>query len=121
MSAFMRALLGAILGGWVCWSVPAGADTLGAQAGDRLDPIVVTAKKRQDRVADDVLTENVQVALHSNPYFNDEHVTVTIKNGVVTLQGIVFDDWDVRTAIRIARKIAGVRRVVTDFYVPDGT
>jgi osmotically-inducible protein OsmY len=121
MAAFIRALLGAILGGWVFfWSTPAGADTLGAQAGDRLDPIVVTAKKRQDRVADEVLTKNVQVALHSNPYFNDEHVTVTIKNGVVTLEGIVFDDWDVRTAIRIARKIAGVRRVVTDFYVPDG-
>jgi osmotically-inducible protein OsmY len=120
MASVIRALLGAILGGWVFfWSTPAGADPLGSQA-DRLDPIVVTAKKRQDRVADEVLTKNVQVALHSNPYFNDEHVTVTIKNGVVTLEGIVYDDWDVRTAIRIARKIAGVRRVVTDFYVPDG-
>jgi osmotically-inducible protein OsmY len=120
MASLIRVSLGAILGGWVCWSTPAGADPLGVQAADRLDPIVVTAKKREDRVADEVLTKNVQVALHSNPYFNDEHVTVTIKNGVVTLEGIVFDDWDVRTAIRIARKIAGVRRVVTDFYVPDG-
>jgi hypothetical protein len=118
--SFIRVLLGAILGGWVCWSAPAGADTPAAPAADRLDPIVVTAKKRQDRVTDEVLTKNVEVALHSNPYFNDEHVTVTIKNGVVTLEGIVFDDWDVRTAMRIARKIAGVRRVVTDFYVPDG-
>jgi osmotically-inducible protein OsmY len=121
MASFIRVLLGAILGAWVFWSAPTGADTLGAQGVDGLDPIVVTAKKRQDRVADEVLTKNVQVALHSNPYFNDEHVTVTIKNGVVTLQGIVFDDWDVRTAIRIARKITGVRRVITDFYVPDGT
>jgi hypothetical protein len=119
-NSFIKALLGAILAGWVYWSTPAGADPLGAAAVDHLDPIVVTAKKRQDRVADEVLTKNVQVALHSNPYFNDEHVTVTIKNGVVTLEGIVYDDWDVRTAIRIARKIAGVRRVVTDFYVPDG-
>jgi osmotically-inducible protein OsmY len=121
MASFIRALPGAILGGWMfwSWSTPAGADTLGAQS-DRLDPIVVTAKKRQDRVADEVLTKNVQVALHSSAFFNDEHVTVTIKNGVVTLEGIVYDDWDVRTAIRIARKIAGVRRVVTDFYVPDG-
>ena len=86
---------------------------------DRLDPIVVTAKKRQDRVADEVLSKRAG-CLALNPYFNDEHVTVTIKNGVVTLEGVVFDDWDVRTAIRIARKIAGVRRVVTDFYVPDG-
>jgi hypothetical protein len=115
-----KVLIGAMLGAWVCWATPAGADTPSAPALDRLDPIVVTAKKRQERVADEVLTKSVQLALHSNPYFNDEHVTVTIKNGVVTLEGIVFDDWDVRTAIRIARKIAGVRRVITDFYVPDG-
>jgi hypothetical protein len=119
MVSLIRALPGAILGGLICWCMPAGADTPAAPA-DRLDPIVVTAKKRQDRVADEVLTKNVEVALHSNPYFNDEHVTVTIKNGVVTLEGIVYDDWDVRTAMRIAKKIAGVRRVVTDFYVPDG-
>jgi BON domain len=120
MVSFTGALPGAILGGLLCWCMPAGADTPGAPAAVRLDPIVVTAKKRQDRVADEVLTKNVEVALHSNPVFNDEHVTVTIKNGVVTLEGIVYDDWDVRTAIRIARRIAGVRRVVTDFYVPDG-
>lgn len=87
----------------------------------RLDPIVVTAKKRADPAADESTRRHVEAALHSDAFFYDEHVTVTIKNGVVTLQGIVFDDWDVRSAVRIAKKIPGVRRVVTDFYVPDGT
>jgi osmotically-inducible protein OsmY len=38
----------------------------------------------------------------------------------LTLEGIVFDEWDVHQAIRIAKKIAGVKRVITDFYIPDG-
>jgi osmotically-inducible protein OsmY len=78
-------------------------------------------KKRADPAMDERTRLHVEEALHSDAIFNDEHVTVSIKNGIVTLQGIVFDDWDVRTAVRIARRIPGVRRVVTDFYVPDGT
>jgi len=77
-------------------------------------------RKRPEPVPDDVLTGRVQAALKSEPFFYDEHVTVSIKNGVVTLEGIVFDEWDVHRAMRIARKIAGVKRVVTDFYIPDG-
>ena len=111
----------AILAGLLCWASSVSADNADAPAVGRLDPIVVTAKKRPEPVADEVLTKRVQAAMHSNAYFNDEHVTVSTKNGVVTLEGVVYDDWDVRTAMRIARKIAGVRRVVSDFYVPDGT
>jgi hypothetical protein len=114
------ALPGAVLGGWLCGATPVCADVPASPAASRLEQIVVTAKKHPVSVPDEVLTKEVQVALKSNPFFLDDHVTVTIKNGVVTLEGVVFDDWDVRTAIRIARKIAGVRRVVTDFYVPDG-
>ena len=99
----------------------ARASTPAAPPVGRLDTIVVTAKKRYDRAADEKLTQQVAAALHDDAFFYDEHVTVTVKNGVAYLEGIVFDDWDVRTAIRIARKISGVRRVVTDFYVPDGT
>ncbi|HME41059.1 MAG TPA: BON domain-containing protein [Steroidobacteraceae bacterium] len=98
-------------------SVNAGAPAA-SPAG--LDPIVVTAARRLEPVADAVLTRKVETALHADPFFNDEHVTVTVKNGVALLEGIVFDEWDVRNSIRIAKRIAGVRRVVTDFYVPDG-
>jgi len=104
-----------------CVAVPAAAQNAAAPSMDRLEPIVVTARKRPDPAADEKTRRQVEQALHSDRFFYDEHVTVTIKNGVVTLQGIVFDDWDVRTAMRIARKTPGVKRVVTDFYVPDGT
>jgi hypothetical protein len=118
-NSYVGALPGAVLGGWLCWATPVCADVPDSPAAaSRLEQIVVTAKKVS--VPDEVLTKEVQVALKSNPFFLDDHVTVTIKNGVVTLEGVVFDDWDVRTAVRIAKKIAGVRRVVTDFYVPDG-
>jgi hypothetical protein len=116
----VRVLTAAMLGAWICWLTPARADNPPAPAVGRLDPIVVTAKKRADPVADEVLTRRVEAALHAEPFFNDDHVTVTIKNGIVTLEGVVFDDWDVRIAMRAARRIPGVKRVVTDFYVPDG-
>jgi hyperosmotically inducible periplasmic protein len=117
---FVKALLGAIPAALLCWPNPAAADNAAAQAAGELDAIVVTAKKRPDPVADEVLTKKVEAALLADPYLLDDHVTVTTKNGIVTLEGIVFDEWDVRMAMRIARKTAGVRRVVTDFYIPDG-
>jgi osmotically-inducible protein OsmY len=83
----------------------------------RLEAIVVTAKKRSDPVADEVVTLHVATALHSDPYFYDAHVTVTVSNGVVTLSGIVFDDWDLRDAIRISRRIAGVKRVINELEI----
>jgi osmotically-inducible protein OsmY len=81
---------------------------------------VVTAKKLADPAVDEAVRKDVEIALHSDPFFYDEHVTVTTKNGVVTLTGIVFDDWDLRAAIRIARRIAGVRRVVNDLEIKLG-
>jgi hypothetical protein len=113
-------LFGALIVGLACCGSKARAGTPTAPPMGRLDTIVVTAKKRYDPAVDEKLGQQVTAALHNDAFFYGEHVTVTVKNGVAYLEGIVFDDWDVRTAIRIARKIAGVRRVVTDFYVPDG-
>jgi osmotically-inducible protein OsmY len=58
--------------------------------------------------------QHVETAMQSDRYFLDEHVTVTVKDGVVMLTGIVFDEWDLRTARRIAKRIPGVKRVVND-------
>jgi osmotically-inducible protein OsmY len=69
---------------------------------------------------DEVLKEQVETVLHDDPYFFGEHVTVTIRNGVATLQGIVFDDWDLRNAIRLSRKVPGVKRVVNDLEIKLG-
>jgi BON domain len=118
--SIVMALPAVVLGGWICWAPVVCADNSSSPADERLEQIIVTARKRPQPVPDEVLTGRVQAALKADPFFYDEHVTVTIKNGVVTLEGIVFDEWDVHKAIRIAKKIAGVRRVVTDFYIPDG-
>jgi osmotically-inducible protein OsmY len=103
-----------------CPASLARADGVTAPANTRLDAIVVTAKKRSDPAADEKMEQQVEEALHSDAFFYDEHVTVTIKNGVATLEGIVFDDWDLRQAMRIARKVPGVRRVVNDLEIKLG-
>lgn len=98
----------------------ARAEKVTAPANTRLDEIVVTAKRRFDPAADEKTKQQVEEALHSDAFFYDEHVTVTVRDGVATLRGIVFDDWDLRQAMRIARKIHGVRRVLNDLEISQG-
>jgi osmotically-inducible protein OsmY len=98
-------------------AVLARAEKVTAPASTRLDEIVVTAKRRSDPVADERMKEQVEEALHSDAFFYDEHVTVSIKDGVATLRGIVFDDWDMRQAMRISKRVAGVKRVVNDLEI----
>ena len=85
-----------------------------------LDSIVVKGKRRADPAVDEAVRREVATALHDDPYFYDGHVTVSVVNGVVTLEGIVFDDWDLRTAMRIARRMAGGRKVVNDLEIKLG-
>jgi osmotically-inducible protein OsmY len=101
-------------------AIAARAEKVNAPGNTRLDEIVVTAKRRSDPVADEKMKEQVEEALHSDPFFYDEHVTVTVNNGVATLHGMVFDDWDLRIAVRISRKIPGVKRVVNDLEIMVG-
>jgi osmotically-inducible protein OsmY len=114
----LGACLGAVLGG-IVWASPLCAEAVprAAQPAKSLDTILVTAQRR---AADEEVRGQVESALHADPFFNDEHVTVTIKNGVVTLHGIVFDEWDLRVVKRIARRIPGVRRVVDDLEIKLG-
>lgn len=109
-------LLGAIFGTLAYWPNLTRADTKVVQPVERLAPIVVTAKRRPVMVADDVLKEQVETALHDDPYFPDMHVDVTVRNGVAYMEGVVYDYSDEVDAKRIAKRIAGVKRVVTDFY-----
>jgi BON domain-containing protein len=103
-----------MVGGLICSATLAGAQNVSLPNAGRLEPIVVTAKRHSDPVADEKMKTQVEEALHSDPFFYDEHVTVTVENGVATLRGMVFDDWDMRQAMRISRRIAGVKRVVND-------
>jgi osmotically-inducible protein OsmY len=63
-------------------------------------------------MADDELRKHVKTALHADPYFYDEHVTLSVENGSVVLSGFVFSDWELQDVLRIAGKAAGNSSVV---------
>jgi hypothetical protein len=111
----LRAILGAAIG--IVFLSPAPARDLSGPAAP-LDTVVVTAKRIG--VSDAVVTRQVETALQANPYLYDGHITVTVKDGVVTLRGMVLDEWDLRMAMRVSRKITGVKRVVNDLEMELG-
>jgi osmotically-inducible protein OsmY len=103
---------------------PAGfAAQAGAQDAPALNQSAsLTAPSTQsaDSNADEKLVKRVKDALHSDPYFYDEHVTVSVENGAVVLHGFVSSEWDLRDAIRIASKAAGDRRVLDNLSIQLG-
>ena len=116
---WFSAALSAALMAVVSWGYPAKAG-VPASADRKLNEVVVTAKRQPDRAADARLQVQVESALAADFYFNSNHVSVTVLNGVATLHGIIFDDWDLRNAIRISRRIPGVKRVVNDLEIKLG-
>ena len=68
-------------------------------------------------VAAGELAQRVKTALHADPYFYDEHVTVSVEQGDVVLRGFVLSSLDLQDAIRIARKAAGDSRVVDNLAI----
>jgi hypothetical protein len=78
-----------------------------AASGQDLREIVVTAKR-----SDEAMAAKVEAALKQNPYIFSDHVTVTAKNGVVTVGGLVNDLNDLLAILRVARRAAGKGRVV---------
>jgi hypothetical protein len=89
---------------------------VGAGGFPVLKEIVVTGIKQRSP-EDEKLNDEIKTAMKSDRYFYDYHVAVDTKNGVVTLRGLVFDDWDVRAAIRISKRIPGVKRVVNQLEI----
>jgi osmotically-inducible protein OsmY len=84
------------------------------------EEIVVSAARR----ADEQVTEQVQRTLTNDPWIYAEHITVTTRNGVVRLEGIVGDTGELYRILRQCRKIPGARRVVSELEMmhndPDG-
>jgi osmotically-inducible protein OsmY len=70
--------------------------------------------------ANQKLQKRVAAALHANPYLDDEHISVSVERGVVVLRGRVYDDWDLRTALRTARRATGHRPVVDSLSIEQG-
>jgi osmotically-inducible protein OsmY len=100
------------------WAIPGAAQQIPASGRDPLQEITVTARKVFKSDAE--VTAQVETALHSDRYIFSDHVTITAKNGVVTLSGIALDYWDVIAMKRLVRKMPGVKRVVDDLDVRFG-
>jgi osmotically-inducible protein OsmY len=82
-----------------------------------LEEVVVTARKRVEPLTDEQVTRQVEKALDDDPYLYAEHITVTTKNGVVRLEGIVGDAGELIRVMRISRKAPGAKRVLDDLEI----
>lgn len=97
-------LSSAILATSAGWA--ANATGAGALGNRNVEQVIVTGER------DAALVGRVEMALKADRYLYAEHVNVLSKNGVVTLEGMVADPWDLRTALRLAASVPGVRSVV---------
>jgi osmotically-inducible protein OsmY len=100
------------------WTSAVAAAPAIVSRSDALQEITVTARKVAK--SDEEVTAQVETALHSDRYIFSDHVTITSKNGVVTLRGIALDYWDVIAMKRLVRKMPGVKKVVDDIDVRVG-
>jgi len=74
------------------------------------DEVVVTAARQSDTV----IEAKVTAAVQQDPYIFGDHITVSVQNGVVKLEGIVNDLSDLHRVLRLARRVAGARSVVNN-------
>ena len=72
------------------------------------------------RLTDEAVTAQVVQALRADPYVFSDHMNVVTENGVVKLQGMAMDLWDLQRALRLARRLAGGRRVVNEMELMVG-
>jgi osmotically-inducible protein OsmY len=95
---------------------------IGAYLGFALYGLAGSATRADtpNTAADEEVRQRVTAALHSDPYFYDEHVSVSVEKGVVVLRGFVASEWDVRDALRIAGKAARDKRVIDDLSIEQG-
>jgi osmotically-inducible protein OsmY len=70
----------------------ASAQNAPAPIPNRIVSIEASSAQGADLAADKKLRKRVQAALHADPYFYDRQITVSTKNGVVVLRGLVFSD-----------------------------
>jgi hypothetical protein len=115
-----RIRLGAMAVFASCFALQVGAQDLASLTERPVAAAKPTPPAVPESPANEARRLRVETALRDDPYFNDTHVTVSLKNGVVVLQGFVSSEWDLLHAIRIAKSAAGDGRVVDDLYLDLG-
>ena len=100
-------LLAEALGVAAVASLSAGTAFGASPTGEVKDEVVVTAA----RPSDAVIAAKVRAAVQQDPYIFGDHISVTVENGIVRLEGVVNDLGDLHRVLRLARRIAGQGRV----------
>ena len=114
------AFLGSTALGSTGFAARAGAQNVDAPPLNRSASLTDRSTHSAGSNADEKLVKRVKDALHADPYFYDEHVTVSVDKGSVVLSGFVYSDWDLRDALRIARKAAGNIPVIDNLSIKVG-
>jgi osmotically-inducible protein OsmY len=114
------AFFGSTVFGLAGFATQASAQEVAAPALSQSASVTIPSTQGADGMSDEKLRKRVQDALHSDPYFYDEHVTVSVENGAVVLRGLVSSEWDLRDAVRIASKAAAHRRVIDNLSIEQG-
>jgi len=94
-----------------------GTEVQGTTAASRMDAA------RTGTAADEALRTQILGALLASPEIYAKHIDVTVENGAVTIDGMVFDGSDLRAAIRVVYGIDGALRVIDqlEIYTNDFT
>jgi osmotically-inducible protein OsmY len=111
---------GATTFGIAGFATPASAQDAAAPALNQSASVTISSTQGAGRMSDEKVRKRVKDALHSDPYFYDAHVTVSVDNGDVVLRGFVSSEWDLRDAVRIASKAAAHRRVIDNLSIEQG-
>jgi hypothetical protein len=116
-------IIGAYLGAGVYglggFASPVSAQNAAVPPDSQSDSDPVSARSDTVVLSDRELVKRVKAALHADPYFYDEHVTVSVEQGAVVLRGFVFSDSDLQDATRIASEAAGDVRVVDNLSIKE--
>jgi osmotically-inducible protein OsmY len=101
------------------YSIAAPSSESRATTTNPVGTVIISEKKAPKDLSDPDVTKRVEMALESDSYVYAEHIAVTTADGVVTLHGLVGDEWDLRRAIRVSSRVAGVKRVVDELEIWD--
>ena len=94
---------------------PLGQAPVAPYAESRPEVVISAARE-----SDVVLVARVARAMQSDPYLFVSHISISAVNGVMRLEGVVEDPFDMLQLVRLARRIAGKRRVINEIEVVSG-
>lgn len=79
--------------------------------------LAAAALPAQKQISDDVIYDQVRRRLANDPDVKGGGLQVDVKNGLVTIRGVVETEKQKNKAEKVARKVSGVKKVVNELTV----